>query len=575
MGLEAVTYIRDLVITNPDGATDAKAQGDEHIRNIKKALKNVFPDTFGPRPMVDSIANLRLLAAPVVAAACFALGYYTPGDLGGGIYVWSALSAAADNGGSVIRPSSNPATGRWLLQYNDQLSIGQFGAKADDATDAVAAIVACRDTGVPRVFIPSGTFRCDGPIEKEWEALGQSTTFVHQTYVGCGWNSVLKNYGSTENLFTFNSLTGSEYIYGISFEDLTLDGSGAATTGVAIWCAQQSNMRFKHVQFINHDYGAVYMQDCQSCTFSDDCFVNLCGNTTHATVHLELCTTTNFFSSRLTNNGGFAGILVNGCYGTVIRDNRIESSGVLVWVGYDEGSTNTRGTTIQGNSFEYPVDYAIQVGNGAETTYGNDTWISNNHFSLSNLADVRGIFVERTQATYIRENTFIANGGLGSYDIEFSGGTGAQIDCQLGKNRASSNAKWLLNSHAADPYLYPSFVSADTAYSTWRDAALTSLPLVVEASAFATPLTPNLDTASVYKRTLTGNLVVGAPSNPSGRLSFIFIQDGTGNRTVTWNAIYKHTWTDTSNIAGAYSTISFLWDGTNWVQDGAHRPWAL
>lgn len=47
MGLEAVTYISDFVITNPVGATDPKSQGDDHIRNLKKGVKQSFPAISG------------------------------------------------------------------------------------------------------------------------------------------------------------------------------------------------------------------------------------------------------------------------------------------------------------------------------------------------------------------------------------------------------------------------------------------------------------------------------------------------------------------------------------------------
>lgn len=47
MGLEAVTYIADFVQTNPIGASDPKSEGDDHIRNIKKALQNCFPSLSG------------------------------------------------------------------------------------------------------------------------------------------------------------------------------------------------------------------------------------------------------------------------------------------------------------------------------------------------------------------------------------------------------------------------------------------------------------------------------------------------------------------------------------------------
>lgn len=47
MGLETVTYPDDLIVTNPDGASDPKSQGDDHIKNIKKAIKNAWPGIAG------------------------------------------------------------------------------------------------------------------------------------------------------------------------------------------------------------------------------------------------------------------------------------------------------------------------------------------------------------------------------------------------------------------------------------------------------------------------------------------------------------------------------------------------
>lgn len=44
MGLEAGTYIQDLNQSNPVGATDPKAQGDDHLRLIKSTLKNTLPN---------------------------------------------------------------------------------------------------------------------------------------------------------------------------------------------------------------------------------------------------------------------------------------------------------------------------------------------------------------------------------------------------------------------------------------------------------------------------------------------------------------------------------------------------
>jgi len=43
MGLESVTLINDFVITNPT-ASDPRSEGDDHLRNIKKAVKATFPN---------------------------------------------------------------------------------------------------------------------------------------------------------------------------------------------------------------------------------------------------------------------------------------------------------------------------------------------------------------------------------------------------------------------------------------------------------------------------------------------------------------------------------------------------
>lgn len=67
MGLESVTYISDLVATNPVGATDPKSQGDDHLRNIKLALLNTFPNITGE--VVATHAQISALAGGTLAAA--------------------------------------------------------------------------------------------------------------------------------------------------------------------------------------------------------------------------------------------------------------------------------------------------------------------------------------------------------------------------------------------------------------------------------------------------------------------------------------------------------------------------
>ncbi len=57
----------------------------------------------------------------------------------------------------------------------------------------------------------------------------------------------------------------------------------------------------------------------------------------------------------------------------------------------------------------------------------------------------------------------------------------------------------------------------------------------------ASTISWNAQTQSVCKVTLAGNRTIGAPSNPiNGQfISILVAQDGTGSRTLTWNAVYE------------------------------------
>jgi hypothetical protein len=76
--------------------------------------------------------------------------------------------------------------------------------------------------------------------------------------------------------------------------------------------------------------------------------------------------------------------------------------------------------------------------------------------------------------------------------------------------------------------------------------------------------------------TLAGNRTMGAATGmyPGLRVTFVIIQDGTGNRTINFATNYpKLSWSDTGNTASKRSTISAIYDGTNWNQDGAQSPY--
>ena len=63
-----VTYISDLNASNPAG-TDQKAQGDDHVRNTKTALKNSFPNVNGAVNFTPAQANLLASIAALTVLA--------------------------------------------------------------------------------------------------------------------------------------------------------------------------------------------------------------------------------------------------------------------------------------------------------------------------------------------------------------------------------------------------------------------------------------------------------------------------------------------------------------------------
>lgn len=100
--------------------------------------------------------------------------------------------------------------------------------------------------------------------------------------------------------------------------------------------------------------------------------------------------------------------------------------------------------------------------------------------------------------------------------------------------------------------------------------------IATQTLADAATIAVNCNLGTICTMTLiTTGRTMGAPTNPfvGQRLAFVIIQDGTGGRTLLWNAIYKVSWSDTGNTLNKRSTVAFIYDGTSWNQDGAQTPY--
>ena len=95
------------------------------------------------------ITSLTTTTAPLSVSGI--LGYYEPGDRGGGLIVWAADSKDKNDGGLTIQPvgtTFDDKKGRWKRQYDEPISVKWFGARGDfnaksgkDAAKNTAAIL--------------------------------------------------------------------------------------------------------------------------------------------------------------------------------------------------------------------------------------------------------------------------------------------------------------------------------------------------------------------------------------------------------------------------------------------------
>ena len=120
------------------------------------------------------------------------------------------------------------------------------------------------------------------------------------------------------------------------------------------------------------------------------------------------------------------------------------------------------------------------------------------------------------------------------------------------------------------------------AASDLADDLVTSAKLNYSETALTDQATITWDasTQDVAKVTLAGNRTLGSASNgTTGQfISLLIIQDGTGSRTLTWNAAYEFasdtapTMTTTANLGDVFV---FRYNGSKWLEVGRNQALTL
>lgn len=154
MGIEAATFINDLVTTNPEG-TDIKGQGDDHIRLIKAVLKNSFPSitaaqTFGGwQAKVDALLEKSADYAQLTTDD----GKLVVFDTAGAQRTYTLLAAATVGDGFVV----------WVLNTGQGLN--------NLVVDASGAETISKQTTITLADHQGGMLYCDGG---EWYFVGSA-----------------------------------------------------------------------------------------------------------------------------------------------------------------------------------------------------------------------------------------------------------------------------------------------------------------------------------------------------------------------------------------------------------------
>jgi hypothetical protein len=167
MALETVTYISDLVATNP-ASGDTLNQTDDHLRIIKSAIKNTFPNINGPVSATDEDLNRVLTNAGIQAVS----GTFTdftsiPSWARRITVIFSGVSVSGpsqpmvqigDSGGIEFAGYSGSSTGAAPSNtVTGQTFTTGFGLQSQDAADAIHGhLVIANITG--NAWVASGAF---------------------------------------------------------------------------------------------------------------------------------------------------------------------------------------------------------------------------------------------------------------------------------------------------------------------------------------------------------------------------------------------------------------------------------
>jgi len=223
-------------------------------------------------------------------------------------------------------------------------------------------------------------------------------------------------------------------------------------------------------------------------------------------------------------------------------------------------TTSVENTAVGRNALRY-----VSTGNGRNTAIGVDALASNANFH-ENTAVGRSALSACTGDVNI---------GIGyNAGANITSGSGNVIIGEVNADSATGDRQLKIAGH--DGTTTTTWISGDSN----GQVKLISGYIAEVALTDASTITWNAATQPVAKVTLAASRTMGLPSNPvNGQfISLLIIQDGTGSRTVTWNAAYEFaadtapTLTATANLGDLFT---FRYNGAKWLEVGRNLALTL
>ncbi len=224
---------------------------------------------------VNNISSLQSNPGTSTIKEVLVLGYYTPGDGGGGTFYWDATSTSTPDGVFIIQ-TSGTSTGRWRrVESNEtnEINILWYGAKGDGTIDnstfVSSAIYKAVALQKPLLF-PKGVYLINSTMPLP--------AYIHLKGAGIGFTIIEYNdkwvYPISTNNFMFES-DGNSYI---EIEGITF--SGVHTTRIDAFIGMNSYPNLnRHIKI--HDcefkdanvFGAIEMNGVYTITGNTDVYI--------------------------------------------------------------------------------------------------------------------------------------------------------------------------------------------------------------------------------------------------------------------------------------------------------------